>query len=254
MNIDDLIRELRSRFKNTSCTRAISKLARMLKRSSAASHLEAFLRAVELATRDITEKQTLEELFDDTAEQYLCKGVHEYLIRVVTVSGFLSYYSNKFILVETEVRQRRVAKYISKLHAMFGEVSEDNLRHFLDKELELNGRLRRSARPLWLTPQAEVNGCLKFADYQRRLALGLEDSGPAFCIYIGYYHVGVTANVRDGMTGHDPTQTMSLHLPTLLDGMHYPRFRAGGYTAGKAREFVSKLNNTDAIDRLEWIE
>ena len=47
---------------------------------------------------------------------------------------------------------------------------------------------------------------------------------------------------------------MSVHEPTHVDGMHYDTFTPGGLTTGGAQEYVSKLNNTQAIDRVEMIE
>ena len=66
--------------------------------------------------------------------------------------------------------------------------------------------------------------------------------------------MGETANVRVGERDHDPGDTMSVHEPTHVDGMHYDTFTPGGLTVGGARECVSKLNNTQAIDRVEMIE
>jgi hypothetical protein len=42
--------------------------------------------------------------------------------------------------------------------------------------------------------------------------------------------------------------------PTAVNGMWYDSFTAGGFTSGGAREYVSKLDNTEAIDSLETIE
>ena len=83
-----------------------------------------------------------------------------------------------------------------------------------------------------------------------------EDSAasPAFRLQIGLPHLGETPNVRADEPDHDPGDPMSVHEPTHVDGMHYDTFTPGGLTAGGAREYVSKLNNTQAIDRVEMIE
>ncbi len=47
---------------------------------------------------------------------------------------------------------------------------------------------------------------------------------------------------------------MTVHHPTVVDGMYYETFIKGGVTSGGAKEYVSKLDNTNAIDRLEMIE
>ena len=59
---------------------------------------------------------------------------------------------------------------------------------------------------------------------------------------------------ESGSPIHDPTQTFSIHVPTSVDGMYYNNFVKGGKTETGAIEYVSKLDRTDAIDRLEILE
>lgn len=123
----------------------------------------------------------------------------------------------------------------------------------MNNVLNLDGKFRRRGYPLFLTTEGDVEDCSSYSDYVRKLALG-NTRGPAFRFNIGTSHIGVTPNVRAGESDHDSNDTMSVHEPTVVDGMWYDSFIAGGFTSGGAREYVSKLDNTEAIDSLEMIE
>ena len=47
---------------------------------------------------------------------------------------------------------------------------------------------------------------------------------------------------------------MESRLPTVVDGMDYEKFIEGGKTAGGASEYVSKLDNTEAIKEMEVLQ
>lgn len=47
---------------------------------------------------------------------------------------------------------------------------------------------------------------------------------------------------------------MEIHLPTVVDGMYYETFVAGGKTEGGASEYASKLDNTEAIKKMEVVQ
>jgi hypothetical protein len=46
---------------------------------------------------------------------------------------------------------------------------------------------------------------------------------------------------------------MEVKVPCSVDGMYYDTFIEGGQTIGGASEYVSKLDNTDAIQKMEVI-
>lgn len=235
---------------------ALERLAAQLD-EEAATHAAAFLTALASAAQGLVGDE-FGECFARIAEQHICRGagVHPEsdLVRIVPAVSLLVYYSRKFVLVEQEARQQRIEAELSKIRAILPSVTAANLQTFLDSELNLNGRLRRRGFPLWLTPGNDIADCSTYADYAR--ALGLEDSAasPAFRLQIGLRHLGETPNVHVGEPDHNPDDTMSVHEPTHVDGMHYDTFTPGGLTAGGTRESVSKLNNTQAIDRVEMIE
>ena len=176
------------------------------------------------------------------------------LVRVVSAVDFLCYYSKKFISIEEETRRQRVMAELRKIRAILVTVNQDNLYIFLDTVLNLNGRLRRRGYPLWLTTKTNVGDCRLFADYVQKLSLGERTKSTGFRFDIGLHHVGLTPNVRVGEFDHDPNQTMTVRYPTVVDGMYSETFVPGGATSGGAKEYVSRLDNTDAIDRLEMIE
>lgn len=200
----------------------------------------------------------LASLFCEIAEKHICGGDRASsdcdLVRVVSAVNFLWYYSKKFAKTEEVARRARIEAEIRKLHAILMTVTAKTLTLFLDSVLNLNGRLRRIGYPLWLTTAKDVADCSSFADYHTRLALGEAAQGPGFRFRIGLGHVGTTPNVRAGEPDHDPNQTMTVHIPSAVDGMHDEQFVPGGRTAGGAVEYVSKLDNTEAIDEMEIIE
>ena len=106
---------------------------------------------------------------------------------------------------------------------------------------------------MWLSTEADVEGCASYEDYAARLALNGGAGGPGFRFRIGSERIGTAPNVRPGGADHDPTDTMSLHEPTGVDGMHCASYVPGGRTAGGAREYVSRLDNTQALDWMEIV-
>ena len=175
-------------------------------------------------------------------------------MRVISAVDFLCYYSRKFIKVEETTRRSSVRAEIDKIKAAFPMVTPNNLRLFMDDFLNLNGRLRRYGSPLWLTLDLDIVDCSTFANYVEKLALGDTTESPGFRFDIGSHHVGSTPNVRRGEPDYARLNLMTIHEPTIVDGMWYSKFVEGGLTSGGVREYVSKLDNTEAIDRLEMIE
>ena len=196
--------------------------------------------------------------FADVAERYICQGSggspDSNLVHVVGAMAFLSNYSRRFIDVETQTGRNRISTELRKIMAILETLSAENLPTFLNDVLNLNGRLRRRGYPLWFSTTRGVNECSTFADYARRLALGGAYSGPGFRFDIGLGHLGSTPNVRADEPDHDPREAMTIHAPTAVDGMYYDTFIPGVLTTGGARQYVSRLDNTDAIDRMEIIE
>lgn len=221
------------------------------------THAAAFLTALASAVQDLVGDE-VSACFARIAEQHICRGAsvrpESDLVRIVPAVSFLVYYSRKFVMAEQEARQQQLEAELSKIRAILPRVTAASLPSFLESVLNLSGRLRRQGFPLWLTPANDIADCSTYADYAR--VLGLDDgaASPTFRLQIGLRHLGVTPNVREGQPNHDPGDTMSVHEPTHVDGMHYDTFTPGGLTAGGAREYVSKLNNTQAIDRVEMIE
>lgn len=235
---------------------ALERLAAKLD-EEADTHTAAFLIALASAVQDLGGDE-VSACFARIAEEYICRGTgvrpESDLARIVPAVSFLIYYSRKFVMVEQEARQQQLEAELSKIRAILPRVTAASLQNFLESVLNLSGQLRRQGSPLWLTPANDIVDCSTYADYAR--VLGLEDSAapPAFRLQLGLRHLGATPNVRMGERDHAPGDTMSVHEPTHVDGMHYDTFTPGGLTAGGAREYVSKLNNTQAIDRVEMVE
>ena len=251
-----ILDELRRRFGNGKQRDALERLAAK-PAEEADTHTAAFLIALASAVQDLVGGE-VSACFARIAEEHICRGTsvrpESDLVRIVPAVSFLVYYSRKFVMVEQEVRQHQLEAELSKIRAILPRVTAASLQNFLESVLNLSGRLRRQGFPLWLTPANDIADCSTYADYAR--VLGLEGSAapPAFRLQIGLPHLGETPNVRVGERDHDPGDPLSVHEPTHVDGMHYDTFTPGGLTAGGAREYVSKLNNTQAIDRVEMIE
>lgn len=254
--IADSFEHIRQKFSGTSQGDAIERLIALISEEND-QYAETFLTDLASYVADIVDNEKLGRRFIDIAEQHVCRGANASLdsglVRIVPAVDFLYYYSRKFTKMEKDIRRQRIMAELQKIRAILTTVNTDNLRQFLNDVLNLNGRLRRRGYPLWLTTEMEVNGCSVFADYVKRLALG-DKKGPAFRFDIGLHHLGATPNVHPGEPDHVPNQTMTVHYPTVVDGMYYETFVRGGTTSGCAKEYVSKLDNTDAIDRLEMIE
>lgn len=222
------------------------------------SYASDFLEKLEQVLLALRNSDEMWRQFITLAEQHICRqpqiAPSSGFVRVISAVDFLCYYSRKFIKVEEATRRGSVKAEIDKIKAAFSMLTIDNLRLFMDDFLNLNGRLRRRGYPLWLTPDPEVADCSTFADYMKKLALGDATEKPGFRFDIGAHHVGSTPNVRRGEPDHDPSQSMTVHEPTIVDGMWYSKFVEGGVTSGGVKEYVSKLDNTEAIDRLEMIE
>jgi len=256
MVVDDYLKEVQSKFSQTEQGDVINRLIALINDEDEPC-AEAFLIALASSVEDIVDSGELVRIFIDIAEQFICSGGEASpdsdLVRVVAAINFLCYYSRMYIKVEDETRRQRIIAKLQEIRAILVTVNEGNLHLFLDTVLNLNGRLRRRGYPLWLTTKMEVENCFVFADYVEKLALG-NMQGPGFRFEIGLHHLGNTPNVPAGEPDHDPNQTMMVHHPTIVDGMYYETFTNGGVTIGGAKEYVSKLDNTDAIDRLEMIE
>ncbi len=256
MIADDELKMVRMKYAQTAQGDAIDRLMALMS-DEKKPYAEAFLMALASSIADILNNGELGRLFIDIAELHICNGnevsPESHLVRVVSAIDFLCYYSKKFIKMEEETRRRRITAELQKIRAILVTVNEDNLHLFLDTVLNLNGRLRRRGYPLWLTTKVNVEDCFVFADYAKKLALG-DKQGPGFRFDINLHHLGKTPNVRAGEPNHDPNQTMTVYHPTVVDGIYYETFVKGGVTSGGAKEYVSKLDNTNAIDRLEMIE
>ncbi len=217
-----------------------------------------FLMALAASIQGTEDNMELGRRFADVAEQYICQGndglPDSDLVHVVGAMDFISNYSRKFIGVEKQTGRNLISTELLKTKAIFETVSAENLPTFLEEVLNLNGRLRRSGYPLWLSTARDVNECSTFADYAQKLALGDAYSAPGFRFDIGLGHLGSTPNVRASEPDHDPREAMMVHDPAPVDGMYYDTFIPGDLTAGGARQYVSRLDNTDAIDRMEIIE
>lgn len=222
------------------------------------AHASAFLEELEQSLLGFRNAGDIWRQLIASAEQYLCRqpqlAPSSGFVRVISAIDFLCYYSKKFIKVEEVTRRGSVRAEIDKIKAAFPMVTVDNLQLFMEDFLNLNGRLRRRGYALWLTPDVDVADCSTFADYAKKLALGDATEKPGFRFAIGSQHVGSTPNVRRGEPDHDPSQSMTIHEPTIVDGMWHEKFVEGGLTSGGVTEYVSKLDNTEAIDRLEMIE
>ena len=247
---------LRHRFGNGKQHDALERLTGKLD-EEADTHAVAFLTALVSAAQELGGDE-VSACFARTTEQHICRGASAHpesdLVRIVPAVSFLVYYSRKFVMVEQEARQQQLEAELSKIRAILPKVTAANLQNFLESVLNLSGRLRRQGYPLWLTPANDIADCSTCADYARLLGLDDGAASPAFRLQIGLRHLGATPNVRVGDPDHEPGDTMSVHETTHVDGMHYDTFTPGGLTAGGAREYVSKLNNTQAIDRVEMIE
>lgn len=221
----------------------------------AASFLEALVPSIE----NIKNDGELWGAFLELSEQRICGGSdispETILVRVVPAVGFLFYYSRKFIMAEEKTRRDRIRAELEKIRALLrGGKVNGNLHVFLDDPLNLTGRLRRRGHPLWFTTQLDVEDCSEFAQYVEKLTLGDQTEPPLFRFDVGLHHLGATPNVRHSEPDHNPDDTMMVYLPTVVDGMYHQTFIEGGTTKGGAREYVSRLDNTDAIDSLEMIE
>lgn len=251
-----MLDDLRRSFESGRERDALERLAAQLD-EEADTHAAVFLTALASAAQGLVGDE-FSECFARIAEQQICRGTSAHpesdLVRIVPAVSFLVYYSRKFVLVEQAGRQQRIEAELSKIRAILPSVTATNLQNFLDSVLNLRGRLRRQGFPLWLTPANDIADCSTYADYVRVLGLENGIASPAFRLQMRLRHLGETPNVRAGEPDHDPDDTMSVHEPTHVDGMHYDTFKPGGLTAGGAREYVSKLNNTQAIDRVEMIE
>lgn len=251
-----MLDELRRRFGSGRGRDALERLVAKLD-EEVDTHAAAFLTALASAVQDLVGDE-FSECFARIAEQHICRGAsvrpESDLVRLVPAVSFLVYYSRKFVMVEQEARRQQLEAELSKIRAILPSVTAVSLQNFLESVLNLSGRLRRQGFPLWLTPGNDIADCSTYADYAR--VLGLEDSAasPAFRLQIGLRHLGEAPSVHVGEPDHDPGDTMSVHETTHVDGMHYDTFTPGGSTAGGAREYVSKLNNSQAIDRVEMVE
>ncbi len=197
------------------------------------------------------------DLFTEVAERYICGGeiasVSSDLVRVVNVGVFLFYYSGG--LIPREVEQPVIQTMLDKIQTILTH-SGTNLAVALDYVLKLrayHGRLRGKGRPLWLTDVDSVIDCNSYQDYIDRLSLnGVQP--PLFCFIISRQQIQKCPNVRQGQPGFDPDDLMAIHLPTVIDGMYYDTFIEGGKTAGGASEDVSKLDNAEAIKKMEIVQ
>jgi hypothetical protein len=212
--------------------------------------VENFLRDLENATQSYAVEMIVElsAQFTGVAENHICKGSKQpvadstlVLIRVCSVKGVFKYFAR-----ESFSDDENDPRFIEALNTFRAAIGHRESSHaFLEGKLK---GLRSLGRAFWLTPGEEVRGCTTYADYNR--VLGLEDEiRYAFVFEIGAHHVGATP-VEKGNDG----ELMTLHLPTDVDGMYYEKFTPGGTTVGGAREYVSKLNNFQAIDHLRIIE
>ena len=251
-----MLDELRQRFGVGRERDALERLAAKLD-EEADTHTAAFLTTLASASQDLVGDE-FSECFARIAEQHLCCGAgvrpESDLVRIVPAASFLVYYSRKFVMAEQEARRQQLEAELSKIRAILPRVTAANLQNFLESVLNLSGRLRRQGFPLWLTPGNDLAECSTCADYARVLGLEEGAASAAFRFEIGLRHLGETPNVCVGELDHDPGDTMSVHETTHVDGMHYDTFMPGGLTVGGAREYVSKLNNSGAIDRVEMVE
>ena len=251
---DATIAEIQGKFAGTGQGVVIERVAAAIDDPTA----REFLAALAESIQDTEDNMELGRRFTDAAERYICQGSDgspdSNLVHVVGAMAFLSNYSRKFIDVETYTGRSLISMELRKITAILETLSTENLPAFLDDVLNLNGRLRRRGYPLWFSTTGDVKECSTLADYARRLALGDAYSGPGFRFEIGLGHLGSTPNVRAGEPDHDPRKAMTIHDPTAVDGMYYETFIPGVLTAGGARQYVSSLDNTDSIDRMEIIE
>ena len=217
---------LRQRFGNGKQRDALERLTGKLD-EEAAPHAAAFLTALASAVQDLVGDE-VSACFARTAEQHICRGASAHpesdLVRIVPAVSFPVYYSRRFVVVEQETRQQRLEAELSKIRAILPRVTAANLQNFLESVLNLSGRLRRQGFPLWFTPRNDLAECSTCADYARVLGLEEGAASPAFRLQIGLRHLGETPNVRVGERDHDPGDTMSVHEPTRVDGMHYDTF------------------------------
>jgi len=198
----------------------------------------------------------LEDIFLDVAERYICSGNSAFpnsdLVRIVEAAKFLFYYSKKFVYREGE-QQRGIQDFIAQVRSILPHITTDNIRFFLEDVLELNGRLRRKGYPLWLTDEYSVKDCWHFEDYQNKLALD-NCQPPFFRFTILLDCIGHCPNVRQDRPEFRDNDLMEVKVPCSVDGMYYDTFVEGGKTIGGASEYVSRLDNTDAIQKMEVIE
>lgn len=249
--------EIKNKFEKTDYKGAISRLSAAAASDTGANEfLEKLTRLVSPAADELS----LGSVFIELVEEQICRGgamiPASDLVRVVPAVSFLCYYSKKFIFIEAAARRRRMQVELETIRAALRAADQSDPAQrssIIDGLLNLTGRLRRKGYPLWLTTEDEVAGCRHYEHYRVRLALA-GDGAPAFKFRIGQRHLGVTTNVAPGEPDHDDSQTMSVHYTTAVDGMYYEAFVPGGATAGGATEYVSKLDNTAAVDLLEMID
>ena len=242
---------------------AVTEHAEVLNRMAAAArektnpHAAAFLQFLASSTPGVANTTELAKQFFDAAEQFICKGDQAAgdcdFARVVHAIDFLCYYSRLFVRLEGSQPREHVKGKLAEIGAILKTVTPQNINVFLDEVLNLNGRLRRRGYPLWLVASPDLADCAAWPDYLQRLGLPARD-GPGFRFAIGARHLRTIPVVRVGEPDHDASQTMTAHFPTVVDGMWYATFVEGGFTSGGAREFVSKLDNTDAIESVEMLE
>ncbi len=248
--------ELKEIFGKTGYKEAVGRLSAAAAEDAAVS---GFLEELAGRVSPAADERVLGGLFTQLAEEHICGGramdPASDLVRVVPTVRFLCYYSRKYIYLETAPPARVLAE-VETIRAALRVVDQTDPEQrsiVFDGLLGLSGRLRRKGYPLWLTTEDEVTGCRLYKDYRVKLALA-DDDAPALRFRIGRGHVGVTPNVPAGEPDHDGSQTMSVHYTTAVDGMYYAAFVPGGATAGGAVEYVSKLDNTAAVDLLEMID
>ena len=244
--------ELQEKFDSVDQGETIRKLM-----ASEENNTAQFLEILGLRLDGVSEPSDIWEDFLDLSEQSICGGQSvrpEYdLVRVVSIFNFLFYYSQKFIGIERDLHNDWIIAEIEKITNIAKQVDSSNLRTFLDVVLNLNGRLRRREYPLWFSTVHAVRNCSSLEDYAQALSLGDDVDGPLFCFETKLDHIGSAPNVRQGERDHNPNDTMTIHIPTAIDGMFYSGFVHGGETQGGAVEYVSRIDNSDIIDHMEIV-
>ena len=209
-----------------------------------------FLDALCSTLDGVVDRAVATKAVDDAAEAWICSGAEcdpgGDIVRVVQLAVLMTFYTRTYTASdpETDDRVEAAVPNVIRLLRTARPTTVQDAQETLNDVLDLTGRLRWWSRPLWVTTSSAVEDCRTLQAFADKLTLW-QDEGtlkPALRLDIPGEHVGSIPNVAE-----DENAVMSLHVPTPVDALFQDAFKPGGRTEGGAAEYVTRLDNAQAI-------